>query len=244
MAKIPAPSAKMLLLQATALWSNRRTDSDGIVPSAAHTAANPTSDHEPGAAGYCHAVDLSHDPANGCDCAAITEKLRASRDPRIKYVIFNRRIFSPSTWEWRPYSGSNPHDKHLHMSIIDTKLACEDLSPWEIGGTSMGIPLTIGSTGALVGEVQERLRITGADMSRVRGNLYDSVTAQLVRNFQSSAGLPVTGVVDKATYDKLVAITTPAPSYTSTDTNERIATLEAQLDKAAEHARAILALIQ
>lgn len=137
MSKTPAPSAKALLAQATALWPDRIRTSDGIVPSAAHTAANPTSDHEPGAAGYCHAVDLTHDPAHRCDCGAISESLRASGDPRRKYIIFNRRICSGPSWAWRPYSGSNPHDKHMHMSIIDTKTACEDVSPWPMQGGIM-----------------------------------------------------------------------------------------------------------
>ena len=139
MAKIPAPSAKAFLSQATAAWPDRRRTSDGIVPSAAHTASSPSSDHEPGAAGYCHAVDLSHDPASGCDCGRITEALRVSRDSRIKYVIFNRRMFSSyatssrAAWTWGAYSGSNPHDKHMHMSIIDTLAACVDTSQWPIG---------------------------------------------------------------------------------------------------------------
>lgn len=133
----PAPSAKALLAQATRLWPNRSKASDGIVPSAAHTAANPTSDHEIGRAGYNHAVDLTHDPDNGCDCGKVAEALRrscASGDEwRVKYIIWNRRICSALRgWEWRTYDGSNPHTKHLHMSIIDTKGACESTGPWAI----------------------------------------------------------------------------------------------------------------
>ena len=78
MSKVPAPAAKAALAQATKRWPNRSKSSDGIVPSAAHTAANPRSDHEPGKAGYCHAWDLTHDPGDGCDCDAISRKLAAS----------------------------------------------------------------------------------------------------------------------------------------------------------------------
>jgi hypothetical protein len=132
MTKLPAPSALAALRQATERWPNRSRASDGIVPSAAHTAANPTSDHEPGKAGYCHAYDLTHDPDHGCDCKVIAEKLRLARDQRVKYIIFDRRICSSQVepWTWRPYGGTNPHDKHMHVSIIDTKAACLDVSAW------------------------------------------------------------------------------------------------------------------
>jgi len=130
MAKTAAPSARAMLSQASRAWPARRTSADGIVPSAAHTAANPTSDHEPGAAGYCHAVDLTHDPGHGCDCGRISEALRAARDERVKYVIFNRRMFSRPEWTWRAYSGTSPHTEHMHVSILDTRTACEDVHPW------------------------------------------------------------------------------------------------------------------
>lgn len=130
--KVPAPSARAFLAQATKRWPRRDKASDGIVPSAAHTAANPRSDHEPGRAGYCHAVDITHDPANGCDCHDITADLARSRDKRVKYIIWDRRIWSRrfGIWKWRPYGGANPHRKHAHISIVDTKAACEDTSPW------------------------------------------------------------------------------------------------------------------
>lgn len=42
---------------------------------------------------------------------------RAGRVTWIKYIIFDRRIWSASTgWAQRQYNGSNPHDKHLHVS--------------------------------------------------------------------------------------------------------------------------------
>lgn len=36
---------------------------------------------------------------------------------RLQYVIFNRRIAGKhNSWKWAPYSGDNPHDKHMHLS--------------------------------------------------------------------------------------------------------------------------------
>lgn len=129
MPRIPAPACKHLLAQATKLWPNRRTSSDGIVGDAAH--ASRVSDHNPGHAGYCHAVDLSHDPAHGVDTVAIAKRLAASHDPRITYIIAHRRIWSPAKG-WHAYRGASPHTEHMHVSIADTKHDCESTADFAL----------------------------------------------------------------------------------------------------------------
>ena len=109
--------------QATALWPKRKKASDGLLPSSAHRKQNPNSDHNIGLA-----VDLTHDPKNGVDCAVIFEKLK--EDERVQYLIFNKKIWNRKYAKSgnRPYSGSNPHTKHLHISIRADK--ADDTSPW------------------------------------------------------------------------------------------------------------------
>lgn len=119
-AKIATPAAISVLRQATALRPKRKKASDGLLPSAAHRAASPSSDHDTG-----YAVDLTHDPVNGIDCFELFEKLR--NDKRVKYLIFHGKIWSVNNGEHR-YTGSNPHNKHLHISIKET--AGNDKSPW------------------------------------------------------------------------------------------------------------------
>jgi hypothetical protein len=86
------------------------------------------------------AADWPHAPALGPDAGRTAEALRVSRDSRIKYVIFNRRTFSsyPSgsypAWTWRPYSGSNPHTTHGHLSVVGDSRA-DSTAPWQIGAT-------------------------------------------------------------------------------------------------------------
>jgi hypothetical protein len=47
----------------------------------------------------------------------------------VKYIISNRRIFNPSvSLAWRTYTGSNPHDHHMHVSILST--ARDDTHAW------------------------------------------------------------------------------------------------------------------
>lgn len=129
------------LSQATALWPNRSTVSDGICASQTHSGQNPNSDHEPDSRGLAHAFDLTHDPAHGCDAHKQADEARkrakAGQEPRLKYVISNRRIASAeSNWEWVPYNGDNPHEHHAHFSIHTAHE--NDTSPWyQIGGLTM-----------------------------------------------------------------------------------------------------------
>ena len=117
------PAAVALLRQASAIAPKRMKASDGLLPSAAHLKISPNSDHNTGLA-----VDLTHDPKNGIDCAEIFEKLK--EDERVSYLIFNKKIWSRKYAKSgnRPYSGANPHTKHLHVSILPDR--ANDTSPW------------------------------------------------------------------------------------------------------------------
>jgi hypothetical protein len=122
-AKRATPAAIAVLRQATAISPSRKKASDGLLPSAAHIKQNPNSDHNTGLA-----VDLTHDPKHGIDCFDIFEKLK--EDERVKYLIFQGKIWSKERAKQgnRVYSGSNPHNKHLHISINDGM--GKDTSPW------------------------------------------------------------------------------------------------------------------
>lgn len=122
-AKRATPAAIAVLRQATALKPNRKKASDGLMPSAAHLKQSPTSDHNTG-----FAVDLSHDPKHGIDCADIFQKLK--EDKRVKYLIFKGKIWSKERANEgdREYTGSNQHNSHLHISINDGM--GKDTSPW------------------------------------------------------------------------------------------------------------------
>lgn len=108
--------------------------SDGTIGDDDHTKRG--SDHNPWCGpGVVTALDITHDPAHGVDIDQLTDELEASRDKRIKYVIANRLIMSgrmgPSPWVWRAYSGTNPHTRHFHLSVLcDT--AKDDTTPWKL----------------------------------------------------------------------------------------------------------------
>lgn len=111
-AKTATKSAKSVLRQATARFPKRLTASDGLLPSLAHQKQSPSSDHNTG-----FAVDITHDPVFGINCHEAYAHMKA--DKRVKYLIFKGKIWSVEKGE-REYDGSNPHNKHLHISIKDT----------------------------------------------------------------------------------------------------------------------------
>ncbi|WP_209021329.1 hypothetical protein [Paracoccus ravus] len=127
--------------QVNAAAPGRSKASDGTIGDALHRSRN--SDHNPhireGAMGVVSALDITHDPRNGCDAGRLIAALHASRDPRIKYLIWNRRIANSSAignaapWTWRAYTGRNPHSKHCHISVKATKAHYDDAKPWAIG---------------------------------------------------------------------------------------------------------------
>jgi hypothetical protein len=119
-AKRATPAAIAVLRQATALKPKRMKASDGLLPSAAHIQQSPNSDHNTG-----FAADITHDAKFGIDCAIAFENLQS--DERVKYLIFKGRIWSKEKGD-REYTGSNKHNKHLHISIKDT--CGNDTSPW------------------------------------------------------------------------------------------------------------------
>jgi hypothetical protein len=104
-------------------FPDRDRTSDGWIADARHRAAG-TSDHIPcPSTGNVRALDLDRDVSGKAKpdlMPDIADQLRllAKTDKRIKYIIFEGRIASAkSVWRFRPYTGSNPHRHHLHISF-------------------------------------------------------------------------------------------------------------------------------
>jgi hypothetical protein len=131
-----AKSLEKLRSQVNETWPDRSKASDGTIGDAAHSSRS--SDHNPwvkdGSTGVVTALDITHDPKNGPDAGQLADTLRASGDKRIKYIISNRRIWNPAiSKDWRPYTGSNPHSKHVHISVKPDKKFYDAVTPWAIG---------------------------------------------------------------------------------------------------------------
>ena len=125
-----------LISAVNALAPGRSTISDGTIGDTAHAARK--SDHNPNDFGVVTAVDLTHDPVKGADMHQITEFMRLERDPRIKYVIWDGRMFASyqtvmrNPWEWGNYSGTNQHRLHSHTSVVSDPKVYDQTGRWTI----------------------------------------------------------------------------------------------------------------
>lgn len=214
-----AKSLSVLRDQVNAKYPGRSKVSDGTIGDAAHSARK--SDHNP-RGGVVNAFDITHDLRSGCDAHAIVQALLDSRDPRISYVISNRRICSgaggPSPWKWRKYTGSNPHDKHAHVSVVDGTAAKnklrDDTTPWAIDGVPVVIDnaapklpplLRKGSHGPDVELAQKLLNAQGATPQLVVDQDFGAKTEKAVVAFQRAHKLVADGVIGQQTWGKLKA---------------------------------------
>jgi len=131
-----AESLQRLLEQVNQMAPGRSKASDGAIGDPRHQGRE--SDHNPwvidGNIGVVTARDITHDPKNGCDAQKIADSIVASRDPRVKYIIWNRQICSSGVrpWTWRKYSGENPHTKHVHVSVLPQKAKFDDRRDWQL----------------------------------------------------------------------------------------------------------------
>lgn len=122
-------------------FPNRSTISDGSIGDAAH--ASRESDHNPWVVvdgiGIVRARDFTHDPDGGLDCWQLAPKLASliGKHPALGsggYVIWQRKIISYDRRSegWRTYTGSNPHDRHLHISVALRQSGFDSTQPWNI----------------------------------------------------------------------------------------------------------------
>jgi peptidoglycan hydrolase-like protein with peptidoglycan-binding domain len=223
----PAPSVAAGLSQATIHWPKRSTsprarDADGIIGDARHQ-AEPASDHNPDERGIVHAFDLTHAPEIGVDCHVISERIRGHHDHRVRYVIFDRRIFlgpwsggvqrgDREPWLWVPYTGTSPHTEHMHVSIGYDPSAEDDVSDWYAPGRHLTPPtLQFGDHGIPVEHLQVALVIWHRDHHNGSGvaqhlkptGRFDLMTQRVVMDFQVRLGLNADGIVGPRTWAKL-----------------------------------------
>ena len=194
-----APALVKLRKQVDAKWPNRDRRSDGIWPSAAHTAANPTSDHEAG-----NALDIDTNLSKTTNASLLFRRIKASKDPRVRYIIHAGRIWSPERGD-RPYSGTNPHDTHIHISVRETRR--RDVREWRIEPTARKYPGRIIKRGerdaSIVLWIQRRLVHHGYGVT-VDGDFGDKTYAA-VKRFRERRfrARPQTGNVGPVTWTHL-----------------------------------------
>jgi len=119
-------------------YPDRDKRSDGWVADARHVKAG-TSDHiaDPHWNFIVRAIDIDrdlHGVSKPDEMPYLADQIRLAAkagDKRISYVIFAGKIASSKKrWAWRPYSGINQHNHHVHISF--TKKGDQDGSAFKI----------------------------------------------------------------------------------------------------------------
>jgi hypothetical protein len=131
-----------LVAAINAKYPARDRGSDGTIGDAAH--ATRSSDHNPwlivDGVGVVRGRDITNDPA--INLPAMFEELRklgAAGDPRLTgggYLILRSRITRPDWSGWAVYTGSNPHDKHGHVSFSRNRAGFDSQAPWPFLSTA------------------------------------------------------------------------------------------------------------
>jgi hypothetical protein len=184
--------ASLVALRATFNRAAPRRDktSDGWIGNAAHAAT--VSSHNPDESGNVpihdadridevHAIDVDGD-LNATDARgrftmmrAVRQLVvdhRAGRESRLRYIIFERTIWSAS-WGWaaREYTGANPHDHHMHADGSYDSAKERDTRPWNIGFVETDMALTDKfTTGRYAGQtMQDALNDIGTNAALAAG---------------------------------------------------------------------------
>lgn len=223
-----AKSLDVLLAEINSIAPNRSKASDGSIGDDAHQGTD--SDHNENDAGVVCARDYTHDPDDGADMHEIAEQLRKRNHPAVKYVIWNRRIWSKArnSEGWRFYSGSNPHTKHMHVSVGfgpdgHSTGPYDDESPWGISERdtdSNPVKPSKPTTETKLGDKMPTLKrgSKGADVRTLQGllcarghkttidGIFGAQTEDKVRAFQSKHAKPADSIVGKVTWNALLRL--------------------------------------
>jgi len=149
-----AKSLEKLLTELNAAFPDRSKISDGSIGDAAHASRN--SDHNPWitdskGVGIVTARDFTND-AKTLSGAKLLDALLGARDRRIKYIIFNRKIYNvKNNFAPEDYHGINAHEHHLHLSVSSDPSLFDDDSSWNLNFNSV-LSGSIAGTGVVPGQ--------------------------------------------------------------------------------------------
>lgn len=135
-----AKAIDTLVAEFNTLFPKRSKISDGWIADADH--ATRDSDHNPwvkdGDVGVVTAQDITEDSEGGhteiVDWAFSV--IIKNRDRRVKYLIHEGKILRSydkpgiPAWTWSPYTGTNAHVKHGHISVNSDKASYDSTAPW------------------------------------------------------------------------------------------------------------------
>lgn len=180
-----AESLRRLREQINAACPDRDKTSDGAIGDAAH--ASRKSDHNPwifdpiSNKWVVSAIDIDKDLGK-VKLQEIVDAICASRDERVKYIIWNGRITVKGSklQRWKKYDGKNAHREHVHISVESSRKLYDNRSDWDLG-----IPM--------IQRVKDSQPATAVTVSEDRSETDRSESPQVIRpitNENTSAEFP------------------------------------------------------
>lgn len=199
-----AKALDKLVTEVNLRFPGRSKVSDGWIGDPAHATRN--SDHNPwvkdGAVGVVTAEDITEDDAPGVPEIAdfIVATLVKRRDKRVKYLIHEGRIWRSyakpgiPAWTSSPYTGTNAHMHHVHISVLPDKALYDSTAGWGIYPPPVAKRPTLkfGSHGPDVLRLTVALNRHGYKTSD--RDVFGNPTFRAMKQMQTSKHLPVDGI--------------------------------------------------
>jgi len=165
----------------------------------------------------------------------------------IGYIIWNTKMWREYAPErgWAAYNGSDPHTDHIHFTFswdgamgrtswwTGNATTVVDLGPCRVYAGQYAPLYTVPRTGAcptnlpvapaspypvyVIGQKNPQIAVAQTALAVTSDGAFGAATESALVAWQRRAGVPVTGVLDKATWAKLVP-TPPAPAVTKPPT--------------------------
>lgn len=126
-----AQSLVALRNEVNARWPRRDKASDGWIGDASHSARKSSHNPDYANGGVVRGLDIDvddNDPSSNLRAEVLKAVIG---DSRVWYVISNGIIYSRTyNWAARRYTGSNPHTKHVHVSLREVRSAWTNTERW------------------------------------------------------------------------------------------------------------------
>lgn len=203
-------SLDKLMSQLNTMFPDRDKESDGWIGDLAHSKRK--SDHNPWlkdgkGTPVVTGQDIDKDISATVTTSDLLKVFLKNKDPRIKYIIFNGKIYQRKNgFIPENYTGPNAHKHHLHLSVAKEESLFDNTNAWllDFQNIPLGVPAKEdeiykkGSKGTKIEEIQQRLGKLGFFAHEVDGD-FGTFTELAVKRFQKSKGLKDDGIVGSLT---------------------------------------------
>lgn len=199
-----AQSLVALRNEVNARWPLRDKASDGWIGDASHSARKSSHNPDYANGGVVRGLDIDvddNDPSSNLRAEVLKAVIG---DSRVWYVISNGIIYSRThNWAARRYTGSNPHTKHVHISLREVRSAWTNTERWLAPekATWEWNPKVISDLPLVQQEFQKGAGVREGELKRYHG----VAAVQNALNAKAGAGLKVDGWAGRATVEAMAA---------------------------------------